>query len=121
MASQWQILNYYRTESLFDHLVGAGEQRGGYGEAECLGCFEVDDQLVFSRRLHRKIARFLALEDAIDVAGGLSVLVDEIGPVRNKSAVGDEVTVGIDRGQSVTGCKRYDYLAMNRCSATRHD
>jgi hypothetical protein len=31
--------------------------------------------------LHRQIGRFLALEDAIDIAGRAPVLVDEIRPI----------------------------------------
>jgi hypothetical protein len=34
-----------------------------------LGGLEVDHQLVLGRRLHRKVSRFLAPEDAIDVSG----------------------------------------------------
>jgi hypothetical protein len=53
---------------LFDHLVGACEERGRHREAECLGCFEIDHQLVLSGRLHRQVGWLLALEDAIDIA-----------------------------------------------------
>ena len=38
------------------HLVGAHQQRGGYGQAESLCGLEIDDQLVFSRNLHWQIA-----------------------------------------------------------------
>jgi hypothetical protein len=45
--------------ALFDHLVGAGEQRVRHGEAERFGGLEVDDQLVFGRGLHRELSRLL--------------------------------------------------------------
>src|SRR6516164_10974365 len=65
--------------SLFDHLVGAREDGRRNVEAQPLGGPEVDDKFVLHRRLHREIGRFLALEDAVNVAGGEPVLVDLIG------------------------------------------
>jgi hypothetical protein len=52
---------------LFDHLVGACEQRRRDGQAECLRGLQINDQLEFSWRLHRQVRRFLPLEDAIDI------------------------------------------------------
>ena len=46
-------------------------------EAERLRGLEVDHQFVLGRRLHRKVGGFLAIEDAIDVAGRAPVLIDE--------------------------------------------
>jgi hypothetical protein len=66
---------------LFDHLVGAGERRLRNSQTDCLGGFEIDDQLVFGRRLNWKIDSLLTLKDAIDVAGGLPILLDQIRPV----------------------------------------
>jgi hypothetical protein len=49
---------------LFDHLVGAGQQRVGYGETERLGRLEVQEKLDFCRLLNRQVRRLLALENA---------------------------------------------------------
>ena len=64
----------------FDHLVGAGEQRGGTVEAERLGSLEVDDQFELGRLLHRQVGGLRALEDAVDVDGSLTARVREFGP-----------------------------------------
>src|SRR5215469_1211808 len=84
---------------LFDYLVGTAKQRWRYGEAECFGSLEVDDQLDSGRRLHRKIGRLLAFEDAIDIAGRTTILVEIVRPVRDQAAIGGFVTVRVDRGQ----------------------
>ena len=55
---------------LFDHLVGAGDDRRGNFETERLGRFEVYDQFELGRLLHGQVSRFLALQDAVDVSRG---------------------------------------------------
>ena len=45
----------------FDHLVGAGEQRGRDGNAERLRCFQINSQHVSGRCLHRQSAGFSPL------------------------------------------------------------
>src|SRR6516162_3029679 len=57
---------------------------------------KIDDQLIFGRRLHRQIGWLLALEDAIDVAGGSPVLVADIRPVGDQAATGDEEAIRVD-------------------------
>src|SRR6516162_8821714 len=61
-----------RLAHLFDHLVGAGEERRRHFDAERLRGLQVD-QLIFGRRLHRKLRGLLALENAINVASRASV------------------------------------------------
>ena len=72
--------------------------------------------------LHRQVGRLLALEDAIDVAGRASVLVDQIGAVGDQAATGDVEAEGVDRGQAVPDRKRRDQIAMtDRQRARQHD
>jgi hypothetical protein len=61
------------------HLVGEREQRWRHLEAERLCGLEVDRELVLGRCLYRQVGRLLALEDAVDVSGGVRVLVKQIG------------------------------------------
>ena len=44
-----------QSASLFDHLIGAGEQLWRYGDAKCLGGLEVDHELELSRLFNRPI------------------------------------------------------------------
>src|SRR5262245_19154116 len=76
---------------LFDHLVGAVEQRTRDGETEFLRGLKIDHKLEFSRRLHWKRAQLFAMKDAIDVFGRLGPLIDLIVTVAQQSAVLDVI------------------------------
>jgi hypothetical protein len=54
-------------QPLFDHLVGAGDQRRWDFQPERFGRLEVDHQLVPGRRLQRKVSGFFTLQDAVDI------------------------------------------------------
>src|SRR5262245_57878863 len=82
----------------FDHLVGAREERGRYVEAEGLCGLEVDYQVVLGRRLYRQVGGFLALEDAVDVAGRAAVLLSPIGVIGHQAATGDKHAIRVDCG-----------------------
>src|SRR5215472_5951875 len=70
----------------FDHLVGAGDERGWYGEAKHLGGSEVDYHFELGRLLNWKIGRLGALENLVDIVSSTPRQVSEIRPV------GDEAT-----------------------------
>jgi len=65
--------------------------------------FEVDHQLELRRRLHRQVGGLLAIEDAVDIAGGAPVLVDQIRPIGEAN-----------RGQLVLGRKLDDVAPRPR-------
>jgi len=69
--------------TLFDHFVGAAEERLRYGEPQLLCRLQVDHQLE-DRRLHyRKISGLLAAED---LAGVNPDLPNRDGPLSNLTA-----------------------------------
>src|SRR5262245_12730817 len=61
------ILNLPLPFTSFDYLVRAGEKRRRQVEPEGLGGLEIDDELELGRRLHRKIGRLGAFENAVDI------------------------------------------------------
>jgi hypothetical protein len=64
-----------QTAFLFDHLIGACQQRRRDSQADRVGGLEINHQCVLGRRLHWQIGGLLAFEDAIDVTGRPLVLV----------------------------------------------
>ncbi len=90
-----------KKSDLLDHLVGAREQRWRNFEAKRLGRFQVDHEFIFGRCLHCKVGRLLTLENAIGVTGSAPVLVDEIRPIGDQAAGGDEGAFVVERGQFV--------------------
>jgi hypothetical protein len=71
---------------LFDDFVGSREQCSRHFEAERFGGLDVEHGFVFRRSLHRKVGRFLAFEDTVDVTGGAPVLVDSIRSIGDQAA-----------------------------------
>jgi hypothetical protein len=81
----------------FDHLVGAGEEIRGDGEAEH-GDLCVDNQLELVRLNDRQVRRLLALEDATSIDADLTVRVISFpGDIR---ALGLEGALLTTRAQS---------------------
>jgi hypothetical protein len=68
-----------------DHLVGDLLEMRWHVEAQRLGGLEVDDKLILRWRLHRHIGWLLALEDAIDVAGRATELIEEVASIADQA------------------------------------
>src|SRR6476660_69481 len=58
--------NKRHRNTLLNHLVSGGEQRGRHGEAERLGCLEVHHQFELGWLLDRKVGRLRTLENLVD-------------------------------------------------------
>src|SRR5207249_7057804 len=92
-----------QTASLFDHLVGDGEQPIRHVEAERLRSTEIDDQIEFGRQLHRQIGGFLPSEDPTGVNAGAAIRIGLTGSVAHKAASLGVLARHIARGQRVAG------------------
>jgi hypothetical protein len=69
-----------KTASLFDHLVGAGEQCGRHLEAKRLGSFEVDEELDLRCLLDRQVGCPLTFEYPAGIAADLTERVGKAAP-----------------------------------------
>ena len=74
-------------QRLFDDAVGDLEHAGGNGKVHEPGRPEIDDKLEFARPLHRHVAGLLAFENAINVIGRATGLINHVGAVRAQTAV----------------------------------
>src|SRR6516164_943723 len=88
--SQSSAINRHN-QHLFDHLVGAQQDRWGYGKTERLGGLAVQDHLKLGRKLHREIARLFAAQDAIHIGGGAAKGVHLVDSVGEQSTVSGKV------------------------------
>jgi hypothetical protein len=55
---------------LLDHLIGAQQDRLRHRKSKRLGGLEVDGHVEFRWQLNRKLRRFRAAQNAIDISGG---------------------------------------------------
>ena len=93
-----------------DLLIRSPRRRGRAGtaavEAERFAGLEVDHEFVLGRRLHRQVGRFLAFEDAIDVAGARAENWSTSRARKRSGRRWSTKARRVDRGQSVLSCQR---------------
>src|SRR5262249_17530596 len=87
--------------SLFDHLVGAAEERDRNGKAERLGGLEVDEQLDLSGLLDWQVGRLLALKNPTCVDASETGRVTTSSIAHQAAGCGG-LTILINRWHSVT-------------------
>jgi hypothetical protein len=68
---------------LFDHLVGASEERGRDGDAEGFGSFGVDGQLELDRTLNGQFAWISSLQNAINIYSRPMKWVEDVQTIRH--------------------------------------
>src|SRR5262249_43265293 len=86
--------------SLFDHLVGEGEQLVRHREPERLRSFQVDHQLEPSRLHDWQIAGLGALQNLVDKRSGVAGSLGLVDAVTHEAAGFDSSTVVEYRRQS---------------------
>src|SRR6266446_9858263 len=99
------------TEALFDHLVGADEERGRNCEAERLGGFQVDRHLKFGRLHDRQIGGLFTLENSPGVSTDLTIAVSKAHSVTDQATSRDELALRVDRGDHIACRQRNELIA----------
>src|SRR5262249_15661122 len=72
--------------SLFDYLVGGGEQRLRNIETERFGGFEIDDELEFGWLLDWKVRGLRSLQNFVNVPGSAPIQVTKICSVGQETS-----------------------------------
>src|SRR5262245_36804214 len=98
--------------ALFDHLVGASDQRRGEAKAERLRGRLVEDEIELGRLFDGQVARLRTLEDLVDIVGGASKDVREVCAIRHQASRLDKLPRGIHRRQSCAQCRSADDIPL---------
>src|SRR5215211_2669059 len=85
---------------LFDHLVGAREQRGRDVEPERLGGLDVDHELELGRLLDRDVGWLRSAQNLVDKLGGPSVELRPVWSIGDQTSGFDILANAVHRGQS---------------------
>src|SRR5262245_49286799 len=101
----------------FDHLVGAGEKRRWYFEAEGLCGAEIDHQLEFGRLQHRQVGRLGAADDATNINANLATRGHKARPGTHQPARFGIVAHAIGGGNRIASGHngKVDASAVEEC------
>ena len=69
--------------ALLNHFVSPGKYCRRNCEAQCRSSLEIDNKFVLVRCLHWQVSRVLSPENAIDIAGRLPELANQVRAVRD--------------------------------------
>jgi hypothetical protein len=98
--------------SLFDHLVGAGDQWGWHFKAEDLRGFQINNQFEFGRLLYRKIGSFFTFQNTTNVSPSLMKYVKEIRSIAKQATGTNVLRPRVRCGDAITGGQSYDLFAL---------
>src|SRR4029453_2710624 len=71
-------------QALFDHLVGAGEQRGWHGKIERFSSLQIYYELEFRRPFNRDLRDIVASKYSVSQLNGARKIVLLTGPVTHQ-------------------------------------
>ena len=75
-----------KRQALFDHLVRAGKKVRRDFDADRFRRLEINDKQIFGGLLNRKLGRFGAFQNSIDIVSPKSSQDENVRPVRNQPA-----------------------------------
>src|SRR5438067_2407477 len=93
----WQNRSFARRSRLFDHLVGAGEDRWWHGKAQRLVSLKIDYQLDSRRLLDWQIGGPAAFDDLSGIYANVAVGGREARSITDQPAGSNELAPLIDR------------------------
>src|SRR5215475_7739326 len=101
------VSNRSKADNLFDHLVGAGEERRWHFKAENPSCLQIDAQLKLCRLHDRQLCWVRALEDAARIDTDLIVSLGPAGAVAYQSASLDVFGARIGGRNPIARCEKH--------------
>src|SRR5215470_16137165 len=110
-----------QTASLFDHLVGTGEQRGQHFEAKRLRGFEINHQLEFGWLLDWEVGRLRPAQYLVDNVSGAPEGGWEVRSVGHQTACFHILSIVVHRWQSASERQSMDGNPMSEYERFAYD